>query len=745
MISSAWQNIPFCVDALLKIAPRNVLDVGVGFGRWGMIVREFCEVWLPATGRQNGRVHIEGIEAVAECITAHHKEFYDELHVAEAADVFDDLTGPWDLTIFGHVLEHMPRDVALKLLRAAVERSQYVLVNVTLGAVYPQPESPANPYERRESNWESADFSAFPVVRKAWFSDHAGRPLATFIISRNDTRDLRTRLFSANGDYLDQAVHEGMSYELNQVLDALGDLAAELQYIKRHSTYRLGKKLRGSGLWNMLRWLRNRNRRIAYVRAAATSRADSKGTEVWLVQASPNAGETPIPWDFIETDQGWYQQSQSLCPYGHCLVSQHGGVLRVPADRDPELRFMTHPYCGLVTIEYQGRRETIDLYSLEGGEVRVFPARTPMAVTAGPLAGEEWDEQDRGPAPSAARLSPTRSAADETFLRELAAAGARVVAVHCPRWIGVSNSTRTLFEHTYAVPESPTEEPYLFDDGRLDRYVNVLCESEVEHLVFSGGDEMHFELMQRLRKRKPNVRCDLLWHGGYLFFNKDYDWRVLRLWMDAAKEGAVATIGTVKKGMEEFFQSTGLHSKLVLNYIPGTPREPPVIAGDAWHVGFWMSDTIWKLPHAMLAALRMVPNVRLHAAGLSERAEEVAHYFNVPVELFHVGKLPRDKLHEKIRQTHLTMYVTFTECCPMLPLESVNLGVPCLIGPTSHLFEDNEYLFERLVVPFPERAEVIARYTKRALEERGEIMAACRRYIPEYNEAARRSIAEFLA
>src|SRR5262249_26837941 len=34
--SSNWQQIPFAVEALLELAPLRVLDLGVGFGRWGV-------------------------------------------------------------------------------------------------------------------------------------------------------------------------------------------------------------------------------------------------------------------------------------------------------------------------------------------------------------------------------------------------------------------------------------------------------------------------------------------------------------------------------------------------------------------------------------------------------------------------------------------------------------------------------------------------------------------------------------
>ena len=81
----------------------------------------------------------------------------------------------------------------------------------------------------------------------------------------------------------------------------------------------------------------------------------------------------------------------------------------------------------------------------------------------------------------------------------------------------------------------------------------------------------------------------------------------------------------------------------------------------------------------------------------------------------------------------------------MLPLESYSLGVPCLIGPTSHLFEDDDYLRERSIVPFPDRADVIAEYTRRALDERTELVDAYRSWAPTYNRRARAAVRSFLA
>src|SRR5439155_22013071 len=190
-------------------------------------------------------------------------------------------------------------------------------------------------------------------------------------------------------------------------------------------------------------------------------------------------------------------------------------------------------------------------------------------------------------------------------------------------------------------------------------------------------------------------------------------------------------IGTVKKGMERFFLGLVIKSRLVLNFVPGTPMSPPAIDGQERRVGTWVSKTTYrKIPHAMLSALAMLPNCRLHAAGLDDSARKMVQYLGIRVGVMHPGPLPHDDLMQAVRETRASLYVTFSECCPGLPLESMMVGVPCLIGPTSHLFEDHPYLFERLVVPFPGRADIIADFLERALGERDRIITEYREYLP---------------
>lgn len=196
MGTSNWHNVPFCVEGLMKIAPNRVLDVGVGYGRWGMIVREFCELWSWRLTPGDWKVRVEGVEGFAPNIHEYHRHFYNKIHVGDFRDIAPTLPRDWSVIIFGDVIEHFDKEEGLALLRWAVAASDYVMVNVPLDDVWPQGEAYGNTMEKHRSVWTSADFDAFPVCRCQHFRDYIDRPFAVFFISVADPMNLKEKLIS---------------------------------------------------------------------------------------------------------------------------------------------------------------------------------------------------------------------------------------------------------------------------------------------------------------------------------------------------------------------------------------------------------------------------------------------------------------------------------------------------------------------------------------------------------------------
>jgi len=69
--------------------PISILDVGVGFGKWGHLFREYTDINEAENDparyqRKKWRVRIDGIEGYAAYLTPMHRYLYNHLHVGNA-------------------------------------------------------------------------------------------------------------------------------------------------------------------------------------------------------------------------------------------------------------------------------------------------------------------------------------------------------------------------------------------------------------------------------------------------------------------------------------------------------------------------------------------------------------------------------------------------------------------------------------------------------------------------------------
>jgi SAM-dependent methyltransferase len=531
------------------------------------------------------------------------------------------------------------------------------------------------------------------------------------------------------------------------LLERAGQTRFELGFIQQRFSYRVLRRLRRTLAYRLARWLPRRNRDVVSVRVLGDRNPAAGDCEVWLLAARSEPGAPPVPWDFMAQQGAWHRRPDPNAPQGEVLVSKRGRLRFALHGSAPVLTFLKHPWSGRVEVRWGRRREVFDLYSPHTTGLDVHPAQQPMTLPASATAAEPAPQAPPAAASSVARRVAPRpfSAEDRRWLESVQQKDARVLALHVPRWLGVTASTRVLFEHLLPFPRSAAQEPYHVSDDEIRYNAELILASGARHVVASGGDEIHFRVLREVKRRDPGRRCDLLWHASYVQMTEDYQWALLRTWVEGARAGVVDVVGTVKQGMERFFESAGLRSRFVMNWVPEIPDGPSTPREGGPHLGLWISGNSYrKLPYAMLAAVKMIPGAVLHGSNFVKRVRDAIDLFEIPVARHSDKPLPQEEMLQAIRETHLTLYVTFSECSPMLPLESLSVGTPCLVSPTSHLFEDDDFLRSRLVVPAPDRADVIAEWARGALAERAEIVRAYRRWAPGYNERARRSLEEFL-
>ena len=91
---------------IVYLKPTSVLDIGVGFGKYGVLCREYLELWDGRGNYSEFLRRIHGVEAFKKNITPLHKFVYNRLYDDDIMNIIDKIDFRYDLELLIDVLEH---------------------------------------------------------------------------------------------------------------------------------------------------------------------------------------------------------------------------------------------------------------------------------------------------------------------------------------------------------------------------------------------------------------------------------------------------------------------------------------------------------------------------------------------------------------------------------------------------------------------------------------------------------------
>jgi len=160
--SSAPETISRIAGMIRCRRPRSVLDLGVGYGKYGLLVRELLESWEDRVYPSQWQVRLVGVEGCRRYVDSFGwlAEIYSRIIVGDLA-LHDSLKGlgRFDLVLLCDVLEHLEKDSGACLLVEAQRRAKGSLVlSVPLGEAWlGNVVVGGNDLERHRASWSEED------------------------------------------------------------------------------------------------------------------------------------------------------------------------------------------------------------------------------------------------------------------------------------------------------------------------------------------------------------------------------------------------------------------------------------------------------------------------------------------------------------------------------------------------------------------------------------------------------------
>lgn len=261
------------------------------------------------------------------------------------------------------------------------------------------------------------------------------------------------------------------------------------------------------------------------------------------------------------------------------------------------------------------------------------------------------------------------------------------IAICNKNWYGTSIATKELFDNVICLDE-------LHSDVLVEHIANYIATSGVHLIIFSAFSIGWDKLIKRIKELKPDIVVKVLWHGSLALNSESYDWEMFCTILTLHNTGLVQSLGFVKKSVYEFFLRKGYRAEFIANRVelPAELVSSIPRVGEHKHIkiGLYASGDRWvKNSYNQLAAASLFENAEINCIPLSHKTVIMSRFFNFSLSGSYAN-VPREKLLATLAGNDINFYATFTECAPMLPLESLELGVPCITGKNHHYWQGTE-------------------------------------------------------
>lgn len=158
---TSWiQCIPEILSEVEKYKPKSILDIGIGFGKYGVLLRETLELAEERYDKKDWNIKIDGIEAFRNYHNPLHDYVYDKVHYDTVANSIGKLLD-YDVVLLIDVLEHFEKTEGKDVIKKILKHTNKALIIST--PLYPasQGEYLSNKYEEHKSRWTQLDFADF--------------------------------------------------------------------------------------------------------------------------------------------------------------------------------------------------------------------------------------------------------------------------------------------------------------------------------------------------------------------------------------------------------------------------------------------------------------------------------------------------------------------------------------------------------------------------------------------------------
>lgn len=255
------------------------------------------------------------------------------------------------------------------------------------------------------------------------------------------------------------------------------------------------------------------------------------------------------------------------------------------------------------------------------------------------------------------------------------------IVFHNSEWLGVTNATKELFDNLVDCGE-------ILRTREVKLISNAILNSNIQQVIFSSFAYGWKDLIIYLKRNNKNIKIKTYWHGSHSQIQDYYGWERNLEIINLHKKGYIDVMATCKESLLNFYLNQGYNAVFITNKVEPVKSTSKKKKSDKLIIGLYAAKcTDWrKNMFSQMAAVSLIPNAIVDMVPLSKEAVDFAKSINLNIKGTEHG-LSRSDLMKRMSTVDVVSYVSYSECSPMLPLESLEMGTPCIVGNNHHYFK----------------------------------------------------------
>ena len=327
----------------------------------------------------------------------------------------------------------------------------------------------------------------------------------------------------------------------------------------------------------------------------------------------------------------------------------------------------------------------------------------------------------------------------------------RYIVFHNSRWLGVTSASYELFDNLIDLQE-------ISKKSDAKKIAKTLNEAKVKQVILSAFCSGWEDLCREIKKVNRNIKIKCFYHGSHSQIIEEINNELYINVIKLHKERLIDKIATCKESLYEFYKTEGFDISFIKNTVRLKDEVKNKIEeykiefekeskenelNEKFKIGIYAAGNDWrKNVYNSFASASLINNNIIDTVVVSDEVNEFSKYHNINI----VGsktRIEREKLLAKMSLNDINLYVTFSECAPMLPLESLEMGIICITGNNHHYFTGK--LRDYLVVDREDDVIAIKEKIEKCLNNKEEILKLYKTWKESYDSESKKSVKEFLS